>query len=75
MTIPEERTRALKWAGEFLVEVLRTPECPQELREQARMILRHYPDAASIEPCPMRYGPEGDTYFHPEMSLSPDFCC
>lgn len=49
MTIPEERTRALKWAGEFLVEVLRTPECPQELREQARMILRHYPDAASIE--------------------------
>lgn len=27
------------------------------------------------EPCPMRYGPEGDTYFHPEMSLSPDFCC
>ena len=27
------------------------------------------------KPCPMRYGPEGDTYFHPEMSLSPDFCC
>ena len=32
-------------------------------------------ETVKIEPCPMRYGPEGDTYFHPEMSLSPDFCC
>jgi len=28
-----------------------------------------------MEPCPMRCEPEGDTYFHPEMSLSRDIGC
>lgn len=49
MTMPDERTRALRWAGEFLQEVLESPECPQALKQQARMILRHYPQAYSIE--------------------------
>ena len=29
---------------------------------------------STSEPCPMRCEPEGDAYFHPEMSLSRDFC-
>ena len=48
MTMPHERTRALQWAGEFLREVMQSPECPPALKHQAYMILRHYPEPHSI---------------------------
>ncbi len=48
MTMPSERTRALRWAGEFLREVLASKEVPAELRQQARAILRHYPSSDDI---------------------------
>ena len=48
MTMPNERTRALRWAGEFLAEVRRSEVCPEEFRRQAHAILRHYPDALDI---------------------------
>ena len=48
MTMPHERTRALRWAGEFLREVMESPECPTELRQQAKAILRQYPEPHSI---------------------------
>ena len=48
MTMPHERTRALRWAGEFLREVMQSPECPPALKHQAYMILRHYPEPHSI---------------------------
>ena len=48
MTMPHERTRALRWAGEFLREVMESPECPPALKHQAYMILRHYPEPHSI---------------------------
>ena len=41
MTMPSERARALRWAGEFLRDVLASREVPAALREQARAILRH----------------------------------
>lgn len=31
MTMPSERTRALRWAGEFLRDVLASKEVPAEL--------------------------------------------
>lgn len=53
MTMPHERLRALRWAGELLRELaydhgkdqaLWGGEVPQELRRQALVILRHYPE-------------------------------
>ena len=48
MTMPSERTRALRWAGEFLQEAMEVPELPLELKRQIRTILRHYPSASEI---------------------------
>ena len=48
MTMPHERTRALQCAGEFLREVMQSPECSSALKHQARTILRHYPEPHSI---------------------------
>jgi hypothetical protein len=48
MNMPCERTRALRWAGEFLREVSASPECSKALRRQAVVILRHYPDTDEI---------------------------
>ena len=48
MTMPSERARALRWAGEFLREVRSSSEVPEQLREQARGILRHYSSSDDI---------------------------
>lgn len=48
MTMPCERTRALRWAGEFLDEIQKSADCSPELRRQAEFILRHYPSADEI---------------------------
>jgi hypothetical protein len=47
MTIPTERTRAVQWANDLLVRLLdkkATPRVPETVREEARRILRHYPN-------------------------------
>ena len=48
MTMPNERARALIWAGEFLREVQMSDTLPETLKTQAHWILRHYPDAGEI---------------------------
>ncbi|CAN5243920.1 hypothetical protein BH10PSE16_BH10PSE16_42630 [soil metagenome] len=48
MTRPDERTRALRWAGEFLAEARRHEGLPEELRRQIPVILRHYPSSLEI---------------------------
>lgn len=51
MTTPDERTRALLFAGELLAELsnpLKTPGVPETVRESARHVLRHYPDIGYI---------------------------
>lgn len=48
MTMPNERTRALRWAGEFLKEISQSADCPEAFRLEARKILRHYPSPADI---------------------------
>jgi hypothetical protein len=51
MTMPDERTRALRWAREFLEEIQRTdlwPTVSEDLRRQAQVILRHFPTNAQL---------------------------
>ena len=43
MTTPSERTRALRWAGEFLLKVQRGDEFSPEAKREVLYILRHYP--------------------------------
>jgi hypothetical protein len=49
MTIPMERTRALRWAGEFLHDMASSPELSDALQQEAKRILRHYPSAQEIQ--------------------------
>jgi hypothetical protein len=52
MTMPNERTRALLWAGEFMQELLdsdRYPDLPERVRNNAKSVLRHYPSLSEIE--------------------------
>jgi hypothetical protein len=56
MTLPDERYRSIERAGDFLVRIAAhpamTPGIPDDVREEARSILRHYPgqwDLAQLE--------------------------
>jgi hypothetical protein len=52
MTLPDERYRALKWAEQFLQDLMdsrKTPRVPKILRQQARSVLRHYPGEYYLE--------------------------
>jgi hypothetical protein len=41
--MPDERARALRFAGEVLRELLTRDDVPKDLKQQARVTLRHYP--------------------------------
>jgi hypothetical protein len=46
MTLPDERTRAIVNARNFLYDLIdpkKTPRVPKTVRERARRILKHYP--------------------------------
>lgn len=52
MTIPYERSRAVKQAEEFLMELCdpkKTPRVPKQIRQQAKFLLRHYPGKFDME--------------------------
>ncbi len=47
MTLPDERYRAVIWTELFLKDLCnpaKTPRVPRHVREQARSLLRHYPN-------------------------------
>lgn len=48
MTIPEERTRALVWAGGFLIELARDKSLPLAVRQRAVVIARHFPTIEQV---------------------------
>lgn len=48
MTMPDERSRALVWAGGFLVELARDQRLPLDVREQAVRIARHFPTIEQV---------------------------
>ncbi len=49
MTTPLERTRALRFAGETLQELLHSENLTPEQRRSIEVTLRHYPNAREIE--------------------------
>lgn len=49
MTMPDERSRALRFAGEILREMLTRDDVPEDLKNQARVTLRHYPDRLQLQ--------------------------
>lgn len=48
MTMPDERTRALLWAGGFLVELAQNDALPLAVRRRAVTIARHFPTIEDI---------------------------
>lgn len=49
MTMPDERTRALRWAGEFLRKVQLGEEFSAEIKREVQYIMRHYPQDHEIK--------------------------
>jgi len=49
MTVPRERSLAMKSAGDFLRKMRNSAELPAKLREEAAAILRHYPNSHQID--------------------------
>lgn len=56
MSTPEERARALVWAGDFLIQVSRDRSLPLDLRRQATVIARHFPTIEVIRQLPIQEG-------------------
>lgn len=48
VTMPHERTRTLIQTEEFLQSLRQEKSLPQELRDEAKRLLRHYPDADTV---------------------------
>ena len=60
MTIPVERTRALLWAGGFLIELARDERLPVDVRRSAVVIARHFPTIEDVaHMATFRHGPSG----------------
>lgn len=49
MTTPDERTRALRTAGELLRDLKGREDVPKDLRVRARGVLRHYPEEWQLQ--------------------------
>ncbi len=49
MTMPDERSRALVWAGGFLIELARDKSLPLQTRRRAVSIARHFPTIEQLE--------------------------
>ncbi len=47
--MPSERARALRFAGEILRELRSRPDVPEELKQQAQLTLRHYPEPRDLQ--------------------------
>lgn len=48
MTMSNERTRALVWAGGLLIELARDKSLPLIVRQQAVQIARHFPTVEQV---------------------------
>lgn len=66
MTLPDERYRAVLWAGRFLQSLSyssETPRVPLKIRQEARAILRHFPNTWDMD----RASHGAPDVFQPEM--------
>lgn len=59
MTMPDERTRSLLWAGGFLIELARDRRLPVDVRRSAVIIARHFPTVGDIASMAMFRHPSG----------------
>lgn len=59
MTMPDERTRALLWAGGFLVELARNDSLPLDVRRRAVVIARHFPTIEDVSSMALFRHPSG----------------
>ena len=84
MTLPHERTRSVIKTEEFLRELARNTELPQDIRSYAKSLLRHYPSADQIlslglEECLVSDAPDDEyrrrviAFHQPLFSSSLDF--
>ena len=48
MTMPHERTRSVLQTRDFLLELARDTSLPERVRDDARFLLRHYPNRADL---------------------------
>lgn len=48
MTMPDERTRALLWAGGFFIDIAQDESLPLALRRRAVTISRHFPTIEDV---------------------------
>lgn len=70
MSTPEERARAVVWAGALLVQISRDGNLPLELRRQATVIARHFPTIEDVARLPIQaefLAPDGDRLSQKEM--------
>lgn len=59
MTTPKERTRALVWAGGFLIELARDESLPLTVRRRAVVIARHFPTIEQVSAMALFRHPTG----------------
>lgn len=59
MTTPKERTRALVWAGGFLIELARDESLPLAVRHRAVVIARHFPTVEDVSAMALFRHPTG----------------
>ena len=59
MTIPEERLRALLWAGGLLIEIANDVSVPLPVRRRAVVIARHFPTVEELSRAAQQEGPFG----------------
>jgi hypothetical protein len=59
MTLPDERTRALLWAGSFLIELARDDSLPLNIRRRAVIIARHFPTIEDVSAMALLRHPSG----------------
>ncbi|MGN2249801.1 BPSL0761 family protein [Frateuria sp. GZRe14] len=57
--MPDERTRALLWAGGFLVELARNDSLPLDVRRRAVVIARHFPTIEDVSAMALFRHPSG----------------
>lgn len=59
MTTPMERTRALLWAGSYLIDVAENTDLPIAVRRRAVIIARHFPTTEELSGLAALYHPSG----------------
>lgn len=67
MTLPFERTNAIRNAEQFLLELCdpkKTPRIPKEIRRRAGRLLKHYPTSWDMQVISER---EDSTADHPKI--------